>query len=68
MTIVDPSTATAASVVDLDDADQLPPELIGVKGWYLARLRANCFETPPGFIVPTSVYEQTMKPIALLRG
>jgi pyruvate, water dikinase len=57
---VDSTTRTGRSPTDLDDADQLAPELIGVKGWYLARLRANCFQTPPGFIVPTSVYEQSI--------
>jgi pyruvate,water dikinase len=59
MTSLESSTRSTRSVVDIDDADQLSPELIGVKGWYLARLRASCFDTPPGFIVPASVYTES---------
>jgi pyruvate, water dikinase len=58
---VDATTHTSVSIVDLNDADQLAPELIGVKAWYLARLRANCFDTPPGFIVSTLAYEETIQ-------
>lgn len=48
-------------VISLDDADRLGTESIGVKGWYLARLRAGPFSTPPGFIVTSHAYRRVVE-------
>ena len=47
----------ARFVVSLDDARKENVDVIGLKGWYLSRLRALGYDTPNGFVVVTAAYE-----------
>ncbi len=47
-------------LIDLDEASDAETSAIGVKGWYLAQLRARGFRTPPGFVVTTHGYRHAI--------
>lgn len=47
----------ARFVVSLDDAREENVDEIGLKGWYLSRLRALGYDTPNGFVVVAAAYE-----------
>lgn len=43
-------------IISLDDAADEHVDQLGLKGWYLSRLRDVRFATPAGFVVTTAVY------------
>ena len=47
-------------LVDLDDAEAAGPDVVGVKGWSLARLRGLGMPTPGGFVVTTDVFRRSV--------
>lgn len=47
---------SAWPIVVIGDAEATDVARIGVKGWYLERLEAGGFHTPPGFIVEAAAY------------
>jgi pyruvate,water dikinase len=47
----------ARLVVSLDDAGAGSVDEIGLKGWYLSRLRGLGYDTPNGFVVVAAAYE-----------
>jgi pyruvate,water dikinase len=58
MSTVPPS---ARVIVSLDDAADDTVDEVGLKGWYLSRLRDIGFDTPAGFVVTTAVYEDAIR-------
>ena len=53
--------ASERLVVSLDDAVDGTVAEIGLKGWYLSRLRDLGFNTPEGFVVTAAAYESAMR-------
>ena len=49
--------ASARFVVSLDDAREAGVADVGLKGWYLSRLRGLGYDTPDGFVVTAAAYD-----------